>query len=43
VSSVFLSPNQIYTFNTLVSEGMTPQVKVVFKNLQTNQVFDVQL
>lgn len=42
VSSVIINPQQSWNFSTLVPKGQTPQLKMVFKNLETNQIFDLQ-
>ncbi len=39
--SVFLSPQQAWSFTTLVPKGEAPHLKLVFKDLQTNQIFDL--
>jgi hypothetical protein len=41
-SAVMVMPNSTHTFKTLIPKGQTPQVKLVFKNLESNQIFDFQ-
>jgi hypothetical protein len=42
LNSAFINPNETYTFTALVPKADTPHVKLIFKNLETNEVFDVQ-
>lgn len=41
LNNVIISPNQSFTFKTLLPVGSDPQVKLIFKNLQTNQVMEL--
>lgn len=38
---VIISPQQTWSFNTLVAPNTKPQLKLVFKNLETNQIYDI--
>ncbi len=42
LNSVVINPNETYTFSSLILNGETPRIKLVFKNLETNQIFDLQ-
>lgn len=39
--TIVINPNEVFSFQTLVPPGVTPQIKLVFKNLETNQIFDL--
>jgi len=41
LNNVIISPNQTFTFKTLLPAGSDPQLKLIFKNLQTNQVMEL--
>lgn len=41
VPNVVINPQEVFRFQTLVAPGVTPQIKLVFKNLETNQIFDL--
>lgn len=42
ISGVLISPNETYSFTALVPKKETPQVKVVFKDVKTNEIYDVR-
>lgn len=41
-SNIIITPNQNFNCLALVPGGQAPVVKVIFKDLQTNQIFDIQ-
>ena len=41
VNNVVLSPNQTFTFTTLLPKNADPLLKMVFKNLETNRIYDL--
>ncbi len=41
-SNIFISPKQQFQCLAVVPEAQHPQVKVIFKDMQNNQIFDLQ-
>jgi hypothetical protein len=41
VTNVVVSPNQTFTFKVLVPAGTDPQLKVIFKDLETNRILEI--
>lgn len=41
VQNVVISPNQTFNFQTLVPRGAEAGIKLIFKDLNTNQIFDL--
>lgn len=41
-NTVVISPNQTYSFTTLVPKSEKPQFKLVFKDLKSNEIYDIQ-
>jgi hypothetical protein len=42
ISGVLISPNETYSFTALVPKNESPKVKVVFKDVKTNEIYDVR-
>ncbi len=40
-SNIIIPPNQTFTFKALVPKDTSPAVKLIFKDLKTNQIFDI--
>lgn len=40
--NILISPKQQYHCTAVVPEAQQPQVKIIFKDLQSNQIFDIQ-
>lgn len=41
VTNVVVSPNQTFTFKVLIPAGNDPQMKVIFKDLETNRILEI--
>ncbi len=41
LGQMVLQPNQSVTFNVVLPKGQTPNMRMVFKNLETNQILDL--
>lgn len=41
VNAVVISPQQAFRFSALVPSGVSPQLRVTFKDLKTNEIFDI--
>jgi hypothetical protein len=41
-NNIFLSPNQPFQCMAVTPDKQPPVVKVVFKDLESNQIFDMQ-
>ena len=42
IHEVIISPGDVYQFSTLMPKGMTPQLKLIIKNLQSNEIVTMQ-
>ncbi len=42
VDNVVISPEETFKFSTLLPKGESPQFKLVFKNLETNAIYDLK-